>query len=900
VGETRIDPYKFAIVASLVAFIAGYCLIQFGHPPSRQVYISVFDTYQCISPLVSGIFGLLYAFRMHHGTKSRQMAWMCIGLGCLSWGLGQVSWTYYELALHRDAPFPGLPDLGYFCAYPLIIGGIFLLFGEMPVAARFRLVVDGALGACGIGIISWYFVVQNLWMQSGVSSLAKFLGMAYPLGDVVILFGALVLMSGSTVDKGLRQSVTFIVVGAAMLALADGGYAYYTLNETYHTGMWTDTFWCFGWLTLGGAFAVPLYWRRYSAWDKPQLTVEPADAVRRFKRLIGPYAVAVIALTIVILHDFSRHGSVSASTVASGYIVVFIVILRQVTTLIENQRLSSDLQRQLNENEILNARLRLFNEELEMKVAKRTSQMTSLHQLTREVSRTYEVDGVASVTAANLRNALHCDGTLVWIDSGECRLSLKTHIGFNGHEGVMIAASSCASRDALTGHSSVAQPIGNAALIMAPLVWRDKIIGAVGAVKFAGTFDLADTDMIEAIGVEVGSALAHAQQYELALSAADRDPITGLLNHRALHQRLDHAFLDARDSNGTLALVMMDLNNFRLFNDTYGHPVGDVILSTVSTVLTEETCGLGTVGRYGGDEFLIIMPDADTQAAIALAERLQARFGGEGFQRPSEDRTIPITVSFGVASMPEDTSNRHELLSLADRNLFTAKQSADKIAATSSNQRSNREVREEATFSILDAIVTAVDNKDRYTRRHSEDVSEYAMWIAEEIGLRDEALRVLRAGSLLHDVGKIAIPGEVLSKPGRLTDAEYAIMKEHAHLGWMIVKSIPGTEPILDAIRYHHERWDGAGYPDQLQGDSIPLVGRILAVADAYSAMTTDRPYRKGMDWERAREEIRTHSGTQFDPELAAAFLQVLERKHAAGDNAHSDDALTAPLQRAA
>lgn len=190
----------------------------------------------------------------------------------------------------------------------------------------------------------------------------------------------------------------------------------------------------------------------------------------------------------------------------------------------------------------------------------------------------------------------------------------------------------------------------------------------------------------------------------------------------------------------------------------------------------------------------------------------------------------------------------------------------------------NSELRAEASFEVLDALITAVDNKDHYTRKHSEDVTEYALWIAAELGLPEETMRTLRIGGLLHDVGKIGVPDEILRKPGRLTPEEFENMKRHPRLGELIVGGIPGMESILDVVRSHHERWDGKGYPDQLSGEQIPFMGRLLAVADAFSAMTTDRPYRKGLAFDAALEEIRANIGTQFDPIMAEAFLSAFEK----------------------
>ena len=409
--------------------------------------------------------------------------------------------------------------------------------------------------------------------------------------------------------------------------------------------------------------------------------------------------------------------------------------------------------------------------------------------------------------------------------------------------------------------------------IIAPLMWQSKPIGMIAAIAWDKPFDEDEPDMLESIGVEVGNAMENARLYGAALKAADRDSVTGLLNHRAIHQRLDEEFQRAQHHDRPLSVIMMDLNNFKLFNDTYGHPTGDLVLKRVARALESECRKPGILARYGGDEFIAVLPDTDEPKAMVLAQRLSERMKVEGFQRGADATTVPISLSFGVANFPKDSANRFELVTIADRNLYQAKLTDSGINGQTETQRSHRALRTEGSFDVLDAMVTAVDNKDRYTRQHSEDVTEYALWIAEELGYSEGTQRVIRIGGLLHDVGKIGVPEDILRKPGRLSDEEYETMKRHTQLGALIVSGVAGMESIIDIVKSHHERWDGNGYPEGLAGEDIPLLGRLLAVADAFSAMTTDRPYRRGLSWDIAISEIRKGVGTQFDPEMAKAFL---------------------------
>ncbi|MCS6777067.1 MAG: diguanylate cyclase, partial [Chthonomonadaceae bacterium] len=411
-----------------------------------------------------------------------------------------------------------------------------------------------------------------------------------------------------------------------------------------------------------------------------------------------------------------------------------------------------------------------------------------------------------------------------------------------------------------------------------PLRWQHQQLGMIGVVLRDTQAEPTGWELLQSIGVEVGAAISNARQYHAALEAADRDPLTELLNHRAIHQCLDRTLEAAREKQTEVAVIMIDINNFKLFNDTYGHPVGDAVLKTAARTLSMLVPSGGYVGRYGGDEFLIVLPETGVSQAMRLISEIQQNTTRMGFRDGNDDRVIPVTFSCGIAIYPLDSERRHELITIADTNLYTAKRSGDTARASSELQRITRQLRAESSFEVLDALVTAVDNKDSYTRRHSEDVTRYALWTAEEIGVSEEMLHRIRVGGLLHDVGKIGVPAEILCKPGRLTDEEYEVLQRHTRLGALIVGAIPGMEDIVDAVRSHHERWDGRGYPDGTAGEDTPFLGRLLAVADAFSAMTTDRPYRKGLSLETAIAEIQKHSGTQFDPTIAQAFLRALHR----------------------
>jgi len=373
-----------------------------------------------------------------------------------------------------------------------------------------------------------------------------------------------------------------------------------------------------------------------------------------------------------------------------------------------------------------------------------------------------------------------------------------------------------------------------------------------------------------------------------ATDRADRDPLTGLLNHRAFQNKLEEE-TDRAGRGGTfLAVAMLDLDHFKFFNDAYGHPVGDDALRQVADALRRTCRPYDTPARYGGDEFAVLMPGVGRSETAAIADRLARSLEGITIRPPGGTVDVPLHLSIGLAVFPDEGRSRAEAIALADKRLYLAKssegQSGTERAGDAEQLRGQMRAAVEG-FAMLDALVTAVGAKDRYTRRHSEDVMGYALEIASALdlaptrGLDEPTRRIVAVAALLHDVGKIGVPDAVLRKPGRLTEAETETVRQHPSMGAVIAGAVPGLEEMvpgtLAAIRHHHERWDGGGYPDGLRGEAIPFIARLLAVADSFSAMTSDRPYRQGMDVANALRLLEEGAGTQWDPTCVAAFLRA-------------------------
>jgi diguanylate cyclase (GGDEF)-like protein len=367
-----------------------------------------------------------------------------------------------------------------------------------------------------------------------------------------------------------------------------------------------------------------------------------------------------------------------------------------------------------------------------------------------------------------------------------------------------------------------------------------------------------------------------SRQTAALLEATRRDPLTGLLNHGALVGELAQAVEQSRDAGGAIGVALLDLDGFRLLNDTYGHEAGDAALMTVVGLLDEEVPSDLVYGRYGPDEFLLLAGARQIADLGASVERVRVRLADLALQFDTSER-LPLTVSVGICTYPEHGTSVTELLTIAATTLQEAKASGgDAIRYAGADLDRGGETR---TFDVFQGLILAVDTKDRYTKRHSEDVARYAVFLARRAGVDEDTVQTIRVAGLLHDVGKIGVPDHILRKPGQLTDQEYAMVQQHVALGDMIVRDLPNIDLIRAGVRHHHERWDGNGYLHRLAGEDIPLIARILAVGDAFSAMTTTRPYRKALPIEEALRRLEDAAGTQLDERLVVTFVRGIQEE---------------------
>ncbi len=370
------------------------------------------------------------------------------------------------------------------------------------------------------------------------------------------------------------------------------------------------------------------------------------------------------------------------------------------------------------------------------------------------------------------------------------------------------------------------------------------------------------------------------------------DGLTGLYNHRFIQERLSFEFNRALRYDSALSCLLIDIDHFKSVNDIYGHQFGDLVLSDIANILRENSREVDICGRYGGEEFMCIA-NVDGNGAMEYASKLHGKIENHTFS--DGDVSISVTVSIGVAEfIPNETTTKKVLIERADEALYWAKNGGrnmirmwkadyeDKSQTNLDNYgieglknefiKLSGKMRETYVEST-NALVKAIDAKDKYTQAHSRNVSLYAVALAKAVGLNEKEISVIKNAGLLHDVGKIGIPQEVLLKEGKLSDEEYRAIKQHPVIGANILQNVEFLKKEVPLILHHHERWDGNGYPYQLKGKEIPLGAQILSIADAYDAMTTDRSYRKKMEIQEAAEEIEKGKATQFNPWLVDEFI---------------------------
>lgn len=407
----------------------------------------------------------------------------------------------------------------------------------------------------------------------------------------------------------------------------------------------------------------------------------------------------------------------------------------------------------------------------------------------------------------------------------------------------------------------------------------------------------------------VGLFLNNFDLHEKVSAGLNIDGLTQLHNHRGFQEKLSFELKRAEENHTELSVVMMDINNISKVNRELGHAKGDEIIKLVADKIKTNISSADTAGRYGGDEIAIILPNTSTKEAKYLAEYLTYTLSC-----CFVDGVGPVRLSVGIATYPHVSTNQEKLLIMAEHAMYISQSKGYKdgmsaiVSSDDINFWDNKAINSFAEvlakrhsqigvnfeeelvnkfnseeissqnhlMEMVTSLAGAIDAKDPYTKGHSTSVSRYSEALARALHLPEAEVKKITLGALLHDVGKIGIPENVLKKPTHLSDEEWEIMKQHPSIGAeKVLMPNEALRELIPIVKYHHERWDGKGYPEGLKETQIPYAARIVSIADAYHALISDRPYRKGMSVEKACEILKMGAGIQWDADLVRQFIQI-------------------------
>lgn len=450
-------------------------------------------------------------------------------------------------------------------------------------------------------------------------------------------------------------------------------------------------------------------------------------------------------------------------------------------------------------------------------------------------------------------------------------------------------------------------------LFYLPITYENKLLGLIGGHKCesAHTWTTDNKYFFRQIADQFASGLVTARLYRRVERQATTDGLTGLFNHRTGQEKLSEQLRVAERYQRNLCTVMLDVDHFKSINDTYGHPVGDTVLRSVAHLIKRDCRDVDIPVRYGGEEFLLILPEVNREGAAVVAERLRRTLSKETIVH--EGVRLNVTASIGYACFPEDGESQKELLDVADKALYMSKRlgrnqvrgahelnfqsyqgttgAAPAAPVESKVKRPAPKVKlpepkvavDMGSFLQPEAIETirqmagALYAKSEYNKIHHLETAKFAEMVARVLGLSRREQEHIRVASLLHDVGLLQIPDELINKQGSITAEELRLLMQHPTMGAQMLKGFPALKEVCEILESHHECWDGTGYPRGLKGEEIPLAARIVSIVDAYHAMISDRPYRAAMSKNKARKLLKTNAGTQFDPFLVEIFISVLD-----------------------
>lgn len=450
--------------------------------------------------------------------------------------------------------------------------------------------------------------------------------------------------------------------------------------------------------------------------------------------------------------------------------------------------------------------------------------------------------------------------------------------------------------------------LNNTPTIILPLISKGQNIG----VLVAGSEELTNqkVEILKLLAEFTTIYMQNLKMDEVVNQKNDEDTLTGLKNHRSFQDELQNQLEIAKNESQPLSVIIFDINDIARINREKGHARGDEVIKHISKKIEENIRKNDVAARYGGDEIAVILPDTDGEEAFYLAEYLNYT------TTCNSNFDEKINLSIGIANYPNCSTSQEKLLLLAEQAMVISKHNnykdntASNIVSASDinfwdgtslksfasviskrhselginfeeeiiNQFQTEKIKSDSHLvEIATSLSGAIDAKDTYTKGHSQFVSYYSEKLAKALNLSMKDVQKIKLGALLHDVGKIGIPESILKKNDNLTDEEWDIMKQHPSIGVKkVLQPVEILNELVPIVEHHHEKWDGTGYPAGLKGEAIPLGARIVAIADAYHALISDRPYRKGLGVLTAVKVLKTGAGIQWQEELVQKFIEII------------------------